>query len=133
MFDGKRVADPFTETQKRTESATRTDAYYQFVLNTDHTKNTVIRALGYLSLGTTVLAPLGIAFPPVGYLLTAFSLGAGLGRVGIGIDDTVNNRPGGPERILDGAWRSVTPIASSALGNAAAPFGTAIKNVVFKP
>ncbi|WP_128191346.1 dermonecrotic toxin domain-containing protein [Pseudomonas veronii] len=133
MFDGKRVADPFTETQKRTESATRTDAYYQFVLNTDHTKNTVIRALGYLSLGTTVLAPLGIAFPPVGYLLTAFSLGAGLGRVGIGIDDTANNRPGGPERILDGAWRSVTPIASSALGNAAAPFGTAIKNVVFKP
>ena len=133
MFAGKTVGDPFKETQKRTESATRSDAYYQFVLNTDHTKNTVIKALGYLSLGTTVLAPLGFAFPPVGYLLTAFSLGAGLGRVGIGIDDTVNNRPGGPDRILDGAWRTVTPIATSALGNAAAPFANAVKNFSLKP
>jgi hypothetical protein len=53
--------------------------------------------------------------------------------VGIGIDDTVNNRPGGPDRILDGAWRTVTPIATSALGNAAAPFANAVKNFSLKP
>ncbi|MBO0495115.1 DUF6543 domain-containing protein [Pseudomonas sp. Marseille-Q1929] len=133
LFDGQVIENnPFEELQHRTEKAAKAATDQRFVLNSDHTKNKVVDWLKIAAYGLLVLAPLGLAFPPVGVALTVAATGLGAAELGIGIDDKINNRPGGTERIFSGAINTGKPILSEGFGIAFKPVSGAIKTAVFK-
>ncbi|UII74057.1 hypothetical protein LVW35_13110 [Pseudomonas sp. HN11] len=133
VFGGEKIkGNPFEELQQRTEKAAKAATAQRFVLNSDHKKNAAVNWLKIASYGLLVLAPLGLAYPPVGAILTAASIGIGATEVGIGIDDKINKRPGATERIFSGAFNTAKPIFSEGFGRAFTPVSGAIKSFVFK-
>lgn len=133
MFGGEEVkGNPFEELQQRTEKAVKAATAQRFVLNSDHQKNTAVDWLKIASYGLLALAPLGMAFPPVGAILTAASMGIGATELGLGIDDKINNRPGATERIFSGAFNTAKPILFEGFGRAFAPATGAIKGYLIK-
>ncbi|KRP45503.1 hypothetical protein SAMN04490190_0749 [Pseudomonas libanensis] len=133
LFDGKVFeGNPFEELQHRTEQAAKAATDQQFVLNSDQQKATAMSWLKLASYGLILLAPLGMAFPPVGAALTAVAVGLGAAELGIGIDDQINNRPGASERIVSGVTNTLKPLVSEGFGKAFTPVTNSIKNVVFK-
>ena len=133
VFSGQVIeGNPFEELQQRTEKATKAATDQQFVLNSDHTKNKVVDWLKIASYGLLVFAPLGMAFPPVGVALTVATASLGAVELGIGIDDKINNRPGGTERIFSGAVNTAKPLFSEGFGRAFTPVSGAIKTALFK-
>ncbi|NWC94319.1 MULTISPECIES: dermonecrotic toxin domain-containing protein [unclassified Pseudomonas] len=137
LFDGEKIeGDPFKAVQQRVETAVKASTSQQFVLNTDITKKTVLKATNVLSYALLFLAPLGMAFPPVGVLMSALSTATGLVKLGIGIDDKVQDRPGGADRITFGLWNAATPVLTSGFGKAlepvTQPFKTFLQPLIFK-
>jgi len=134
IFGGEKVeGDPFKEMQKRTEKVMKNSTSHQFVLNSDHTKNQVLGATKILDAALLFLMPLGIAFPPIGVLLTGLSITTGAIKTGIGIDDKVQDRPGGADRITFGLFNALKPIFTAGLGKAAPSIGGALSKVILKP
>ncbi|MGY2374147.1 dermonecrotic toxin domain-containing protein [Pseudomonas sp. SDO524_S393] len=133
VFDGEVIkGNPFEELQYRTEKAAKAASDQRFVLNSDHTKDNVISWLKMASYGLLLLAPLGMAFPPVGVAITVGSVALGATELGIGIDDKINNRPGATERIFSGAFNTGKPILFEGFGRAFTPISGAIKHASFK-
>ena len=133
LFDGKVFkGNPFEELQHRTEQAAKAATDQQFILNSDHQKNTAMNWLKMASYGLLVLAPLGMAFPPLGVALTAAATGLGAAELGIGIDDHINNRPSAPDRIFNGIINTLKPIMSEGFGKAFAPVVGPLTNTAFK-
>ncbi|WP_124378174.1 dermonecrotic toxin domain-containing protein [Pseudomonas synxantha] len=131
IFGGEKVkGDPFKELQQRTETAMKESTNSQFVLNSDHTKNHILKAAAMLDIMLLFAAPIGIALPPVGFLLTGLSVGSGLLKLGVGIDDKVNNRPGADDRIVFGVFNAVKPIFTAGLSNAMKPVAEPIKTIL---
>ncbi|NWA69954.1 dermonecrotic toxin domain-containing protein [Pseudomonas reactans] len=131
VFSGDTVeGDPFKEMQVRTESEMKRTTGEQFVLNSDHTKKTILKANRWLSTALLFLTPLGMALPPVGLLLTGLSVGTGVVELGVGIDDKVHGRPGGSDRILFGAFNALKPVFTAGLGNGLPPLKPLIQKIV---
>ncbi len=134
VFGGDKVeGDPFKELQKRTENVMKVSTSDQFVLNSDLTKKTLIKALKILDTGLLFLTPLGVIFPPVGILLTGLSVTSGAIKTGIGIDDKVHGRPGATDRITFGVFSAIKPILTAGLGKALPPVGGVLKTIILKP
>lgn len=134
LFDGETVqGNPFEELQQRTEQDLKSATDFQFVLNRDYKANTAIKYLSWAKYGLLLLAPLGLAYPPLGIALTAASVGLGGAELGFGIDSHVNKRPNADKRIIKGALNTISPIASSGMGNAFKPISSALKLLAMKP
>ncbi|PHN52870.1 hypothetical protein AO268_09495 [Pseudomonas sp. ICMP 8385] len=134
VFDSQAFkGNPFEELQYRTEKATKSATDQQFVLNSDVTKNSVIKGLRIASYGLLFLAPLGMAIPPLGVALTIANIGIGATEVGIGIDDKLNNRPGAENRIITGVINTTKPILSEGFGQAFTPVTGPLKAFLLKP
>lgn len=122
IFGGDKIeGDPFKELQRNTESAMKESTSQQFVLNSDRTKNQILKAGKYLDIMLLFATPLGIALPPVGILLTGLNIASGVLKLGVGIDDKVHNRPDADNRITYGVFNAIKPVVTAGLGNAIKP------------
>ncbi len=127
LFDGQVVqGSPFEELQHRTEVDLKSATRFQFVLNRDVNAKTAFKYLNWAKYGLLLLAPLGIAFPPLGIALTATSTAVGTAQLGIGIDSYIHRRPGADKLIGEGSVKTLLPVFTSGLGNAFKPLSSAI-------
>lgn len=134
LFGGQVVqGNPFEELQQRTEEDLKSATRFQFVLNRDVTAKTVFKYLDWAKYGLLLLAPLGIAYPPLGIALTVASVSLGAAEFGVGIDSYINKRPEADKLISEGASKTLTPIFTSGLGNALKPIGSTISAWALKP
>ncbi|WP_411380523.1 dermonecrotic toxin domain-containing protein [Pseudomonas sp. MPB26] len=133
LFGGQVThGNPFEEMQRRTEADTKAATSQQFVLNRDVKEQIAFKYLNYASYGLILLAPLGVAFPPVGAALTGVAIGIGAAKLGIGIDSYNNGRPGADKRVVEGIRDVLKPLFVEGFGQAGKPISAFIKGLVFK-
>lgn len=134
LFDGQVVqGNPFEELQQRTEQDLKNATRFQFVLNRDVTAKTAFKYLNWAKYGLLLLAPLGIAFPPLGAALTVASVSVGAAELGVGIDSYINKRPEADKLISEGTAKTFVPLFTSGLGNAFKPISSTISAWAFNP
>ncbi len=131
VFDGKKITgDPFKEVQEHTEKSMKASTDQEFVLNTDHNKQTILKAKKWLDGALLLATPIGLALPPVGVVLTALSVGSGLLEAGVGIHDKANDRANADDRITFGVFNAFKPLFTAGVGKAAEPITGPIKTVL---
>ncbi|MBN2990489.1 hypothetical protein JWR97_02505 [Pseudomonas cedrina subsp. fulgida] len=133
LFGGQVVqGNPFEEMQRRTEADMKAATRQQFVLNRDIKEQIAFKYLTYASYGLILLAPLGIAFPPLGAALTGVAVGIGAAKLGIGIDSYNNGRPGADKRVVEGISDVLKPLFFEGIAHAGKPISAFLKGVVSK-
>lgn len=122
-FGGKTIeGDPFQHLQSRVETYTYNNTDAGYVSNDDVKKNNVLTQLKSVSGSLIVLAPVALAFPPLGVALLLFDGGIAATEIGFGIDDHIKNRPGAADRITFGSLNAVKLVAKDLLGKAITPY-----------
>ncbi|MBN0980986.1 hypothetical protein JTY93_10750 [Pseudomonas hygromyciniae] len=122
-FGGKTIeGDPFQHIQSRVEAYTYNNTDAGYVSNDDVKKKNVLTELKSISGSLIVLAPVSLAFPPLGVALLLFDGGIAATEIGFGIDDHVKNRPGAADRITFGSLNAVEIVTNDLLGRTVTPF-----------
>lgn len=122
-FGGKTIeGDPFQHVQSRVEAYTYNNTDAGYVSNDDVKKKNVLTELKSINSSLIVLAPLSLAFPPLGFALLLFDGGIVATEIGFGIDDHIKNRPGATDRITFGSLNAVKIVTKDLLGRTVTPF-----------
>lgn len=122
-FGGKTIeGDPFQHIQSRVEAYTYNNTDAGYVSNDDVKKKNVLTELKSINSSLIVLAPVSLAFPPLGVALLLFDGGIAATEIGFGIDDHVKNRPGAADRITFGSLNAVEIVTNDLLGRTVTPF-----------
>ena len=104
---------PFDEIAKRQKDRSYADADVKITSDADLTKDEVLSGLEKTTKAALFLTPLALVVPEVALALDAFYLVDGAVTTVIGIDDTVQGKPNGTERIVFGALNAaqvMTPL-----------------------
>ena len=97
---------PFDEVTKRQKDRSYADAAVDITSNSDVIKKKIISGLEKAAKAAMFLAPLALLMPEVALALDAFHLANGVIQTGIGIDDKIQGKPTGNERILFGFFNA---------------------------
>lgn len=112
-FGGKNIeGNPFKPMQARVEQYTYNNTEFDYVSNDDIKKKNVLELLAAAGKALILLAPVGMAFPAIGYTILLYNLGVAATEVGFGIDDASRSRPGGGNRIAYGLFNAGKVIAN---------------------
>lgn len=121
-FGGKLIeGDPFKKIQSRVETYTHNNTDASYVSNDDVKKKNVLSELKSISRSLIVLAPVALAFPPLGVATLAFDVGIAATEIGFGIDDRIKNRPGAGDRITFGVLNAAKVVGKDLVGRIVGP------------
>lgn len=98
---------PFDEITKRQKDRSYADAAVDITSDRDVTKKNIISGLEKTAKAAMFLTPLALVMPEVALALDGFYLADAIAKTGIGIDDKLQSKPMGNERIIFGTFNAV--------------------------
>lgn len=102
---------PFEEITKRQKDRSYADADIKITSDADITKNKILSGFEKATKAALFLTPLALMMPEVALALDAFYFANAAATVGIGIDDEVQGKPKGTERIVFGTFNAALVVA----------------------
>ncbi|WP_259741052.1 membrane-targeted effector domain-containing toxin [Pseudomonas poae] len=102
---------PFAEVTRRQKERSYADAAVKITSDADVTKQGVLDRLEQIGKMALFMTPLAMVVPEVALGLDAFYVVSGITTAGIGVDDQVQGKPKGTDRVVFGVFNAVVTVA----------------------
>lgn len=106
---------PFDEISKRQKDRSYSDAAIKITSDSDVTKSDILEGLGKVTKAALFLTPLALVVPEVALALDAFYLADSAITTGIGVDDSIQGKSAGTDRIVFGLFNAATVVVPKIL------------------